>query len=58
MAVTAAQARQALAMRGFQEGELAVGDRQVETNPAPSVAKELPLLLIRRAQQFRLRAPC
>jgi len=39
MAVTAAQARQALAKRGFQEGELA-GNWQ-ENNAVPS--KELPL---------------
>jgi hypothetical protein len=47
MAVTTARSRQALAMRGVQEGELA-GNRQVKSNPVLSVAKELPQMLIRR----------
>ena len=50
-------ARQALAMRGFQAGELA-GNRQGKENSAPSVAKELPLWLIRRVLQFHSVAPC
>lgn len=57
MAVTTARSRQALAIRGVQEGELA-GNRQVNSNPILSVAKELPQLLIRRALQSRLAVPC
>lgn len=57
MAVTAARSRQALAIRGVQEGELA-GNRRVKQNPASSVAKELPQLLILRALQSRWDAPC
>jgi hypothetical protein len=41
MAVTTARSRQALAMRGVQEGEIA-GNRQVKSNPFFAVAKELP----------------
>lgn len=50
MAVTAAPLGQALAMRGFQAGELAAIGR--EQNSSPSVVKELPLRLIRRVSQF------
>ena len=54
MAVTTARSRQALAMRGVQEGELA-GNRQGKSKPAPN---ELPQLLIRLVLQSRLDAPC
>ena len=57
MAVTTARSRQALAMRGVQEGELA-GNRQVKSNLMFAVAKELPQLLIRLVLQSRLDAPC
>ena len=57
MAVTTARSRQALAMRGVQEGELA-GNRQVKSNLMFAVAKELPQWLIRRALQSRLAVPC
>ena len=41
MAVTTARSRQALAMRGVQEGELA-GNQQVKLNPACPVRKSFP----------------
>jgi len=53
MAVTAAQARQALTKRGYQAGELA-GYQQEDG----SVRRSFPTLLIRRVLQSRLRAPC
>jgi len=55
MAVTTARSRQALAMRGVQEGELA-GNRQVKSDPVR--CEELPPMLIRRELQFRLAVPC
>jgi hypothetical protein len=58
MAVTAAPAGQVSKTRGFQAGELAAAMAGVNLDPAPSVAKELPLLLIRRALQSRSREPC
>ena len=56
MAVTTARSRQALAMRGVQEGELA-GNRQVKIDLVFAVAKELPQWLIQRALQSRLAVP-
>gem|GEM_PF-6985057 len=53
MAVTTARLRQALAMRGFQAGELA-DDRQGNKTSAPN---ECPQLLIRQEPQSHWGGP-